>query len=636
MKKIDIQGEMDTSQPMDALDKLQKKMDETKEKAGDAPKEAKKDWLGLANLFSSVLPRSLQGLIRGFQGKERSVKRLGVSFKFLKTQLAALGLPLLLMLIEKIIENWDTLARAMSGTTEGMVAFGDAVKAGNEAVDDFIRANETAYKTVLNNKASVDDLAVAYEELGKEIDIFRDLNAASESDQRRAQNVMTDHLGLLKDETTARELLAQIKEYETKGERAWYDIFSDSNEERKESLKTMKESYAAMQENIRAQQKLLDAERERIAGEKKLAEEAERERQQKEKDAEKARERAIAEAQRKREERAKLSKELDREEELAALEGLDRIMKEIEFRRQDALAEAREIEATREQIAQINARYDAEESQAFWDAFERAQEDRKQAEEIEVQNREQRFKDEQEAIRDQHDAIAQIEKALEDEDDPLVKLENEAMRIAMHYEELFALAEKYNLDVKELELQMKEDLTALNKKYIEDTKKAIEDASTSRLEGLEVMEAGARKLMNGIEDIAKEGGATQKALAVTSILLDQGKAMASAIAGATNAAAATGPGAPLALAGYIASMVGTVLSSFVSIKKILSQAGASSRGIGGGGGASGGGTAVQALVPTMPNQTPQIQLPPIETFVVQSNLQGMQLQANQMGMRSSL
>lgn len=630
MKKIDIQGEMDTSQPMDALDKLQKKMDETKEKAGDAPKEAKKDWLGLANLFSSVLPRNLQGLIRGFQGKERSVKRLGVSFKFLKTQLAALGLPLLLMLIEKIIENWDTLARAMSGTTEGMVAFGEAVKAGNEAVDDFIRANETAYKSVLNNKASVDDLAVAYKELGKEIDIFRDLNAASESDQRRAQNVMTDHLGLLKDETTARELLAQIKEYETKGERAWYDIFSDSNEERKESLKTMKESYAAMQVNIRVQQQLLDAERERIAGEKKLAEEAERERQQKEKDAEKARERAIAEAQRKREERAKLSKELDREEELAALEGLDRIMKEIEFRRQDALAEAREIEATREQIAQINARYDAEESQAFWDAFERAQEDRKQAEEIEVQNREQRFKDEQEAIRDQHDAIAQIEKALEDEDDPLVKLENEAMRIAMHYEELFALAEKYNLDVVELERQMNEDLAAINKKYIEST-------TTSRLEGLEAMESGARKLMGGIEDIAKEGGATQKALAVTSILLDQGKAMASAIAGATSAAAATGPGAPLALAGYIASMVGTVLSSFVSIKKILSQAGASSRGIGGGGGgASGGGTAVQALVPTMPDQTPQIQLPPIETFVVQSNLQGMQLQANQMGMRSSL
>jgi len=630
MKEFNIKGEMDTSQPMDALGELQKKMDETKEKAGDTPKQTKKDWTGLANLFSSVLPRSLQGLIRGFQGKERSVKRLGMSFKFLKTQLAALGLPLLLMLIEQIIENWDTLSRWMSGSTETMEAFGEAVKAGQVAVDDFIRANETAYNIVMDNNASVDDLAMAYKELGKEIDIFNDLSAESERDQRRAQNVLLDTNALLQDETTARELLAQIKEAEEKGERKWYQVFSDSNEQRAEGIKTMKESYAAMQQSIRISQQLLDAERDRIAGEKKLAEEAERERQQKEKDAEKAREKAIAEAQRKRKERAKLSEELDREEELRALEGLDRTMKEIEFRRQDALDRAREIDATREQIAQINAKYDAEESEAFWQAFETAQENQAQADEQAKRNREQEFEDEQEAIREHYEACAEIEKALEDEDDSLVKLENEAMRIAMHYEELFALAQKYNFDVAELERQMNEELAAINKKYIEDT-------TTSRLEGLEAMESGARKLMGGIEDIAKEGGATQKALAVTSILLDQGKAMASAIAGATSAAAATGPGAPIALAGYIASMVGTVLSSFVSIKKILSDAGASARGIGGGGGgASGGGTAVQALVPTMPNPTPQIQLPPIETFVVQSNLQGMQLQSNQMGMRSSL
>ena len=51
------------------------------------------------------------------------------------------------------------------------------------------------------------------------------------------------------------------------------------------------------------------------------------------------------------------------------------------------------------------------------------------------------------------------------------------------------------------------------------------------------------------------------------VIANKAAALSSAIAGATAAAAATGPGAPFALAGYIASMVGMVLAGFGQIKQ---------------------------------------------------------------------
>ena len=70
-----------------------------------------------------------------------------------------------------------------------------------------------------------------------------------------------------------------------------------------------------------------------------------------------------------------------------------------------------------------------------------------------------------------------------------------------------------------------------------------------------------------------------KAFGIAQIITDQAisiadtaKAISAAVAGATSAAASTGPAAPFVLAGYIAAMVGAVLGALGSIASTIAQA----------------------------------------------------------------
>jgi hypothetical protein len=78
---------------------------------------------------------------------------------------------------------------------------------------------------------------------------------------------------------------------------------------------------------------------------------------------------------------------------------------------------------------------------------------------------------------------------------------------------------------------------------------------------------------NIIKTIGDEQGSLaefQKALAVFDVAMNQGQAIAAAIAGATVAAKAKGPAAPFVIAGYIASMIGSVVAAFGQVGSILS------------------------------------------------------------------
>jgi TP901 family phage tail tape measure protein len=73
-----------------------------------------------------------------------------------------------------------------------------------------------------------------------------------------------------------------------------------------------------------------------------------------------------------------------------------------------------------------------------------------------------------------------------------------------------------------------------------------------------------------VSDQGEAGAGFAKTLAIFQIAMDTATALSSAIAGATAAAASTGPGAPFVLAGYIASMVATVFTSMSKAKSLLS------------------------------------------------------------------
>lgn len=121
---------------------------------------------------------------------------------------------------------------------------------------------------------------------------------------------------------------------------------------------------------------------------------------------------------------------------------------------------------------------------------------------------------------------------------------------------------------------------------LEDQKKAVAEAR--KLYDQEVKSAASAAsgalsalsdLMDAFSDGSKEAEAAQKAFALGSIIINQAiaiaegaKGIAAAMAGAAEAAAATGPAAPIMLGVYQAQMVGSVLAVIASVASTITQA----------------------------------------------------------------
>jgi len=152
----------------------------------------------------------------------------------------------------------------------------------------------------------------------------------------------------------------------------------------------------------------------------------------------------------------------------------------------------------------------------------------------------------------------------------------------------------------------------------------------------------AFKLANGISSIvtglagqSKAAVAIQKTIAIAQIAVDTARSLSSAIASATQAAAATGPGAVVATPVFIATQIATVLAAVGQAVAVLNSAP-------GGGSASIPSvtaptpTAVQApqFNPVTTNttqlgNTEQAELAPIQAFVVETELTGTQENVSQ-------
>ena len=81
------------------LEDFSKTLEKTGEKAGESAKEAQKDWAGLGDLFTGLLPRNIQGLLRSFKSTQRGVRAYLKVSKHSKRHgqalvLASLSLPL--------------------------------------------------------------------------------------------------------------------------------------------------------------------------------------------------------------------------------------------------------------------------------------------------------------------------------------------------------------------------------------------------------------------------------------------------------------------------------------------------------------------------------------------------------------
>lgn len=105
----------------------------------------------------------------------------------------------------------------------------------------------------------------------------------------------------------------------------------------------------------------------------------------------------------------------------------------------------------------------------------------------------------------------------------------------------------------------KDDELIVQEKKTQDALKAAKQAGFD----------SASQLLGNISQLLEQGSAEQKAFAIAQVLVDEAKAIAGVIAGASEAAAATGPAAPIAFAAYVTSGLATVAASFKRVKDIL-------------------------------------------------------------------
>lgn len=107
--------------------------------------------------------------------------------------------------------------------------------------------------------------------------------------------------------------------------------------------------------------------------------------------------------------------------------------------------------------------------------------------------------------------------------------------------------------------------------YASESKRIEQDRTAVFLESAK---AGANAFISMFDTLAQlegQGSNFAKASAVFQIGLDLAQSLAATIAGATKAAAATGPAAPFTLAGYIASGIAAVFSAFAQVKQLVDK-----------------------------------------------------------------
>lgn len=112
---INIISKDKASAPIKRSTRAVRDLGKAAEKAGAG---AKKNWSGVGDLFSGLLPRGLQSTLRGFKGAQRQIGRLSKSFKVLKGAIAATGLGLLVVALGEIVANWDSISAAITSTSD--------------------------------------------------------------------------------------------------------------------------------------------------------------------------------------------------------------------------------------------------------------------------------------------------------------------------------------------------------------------------------------------------------------------------------------------------------------------------------------------------------------------------------------
>lgn len=515
---INTKVKVDAKEAGDSIEEFGQKVEKLRRTSRGAAKQSSKDWGGFASLFSGLLPRNVQMMIRKFQSTTRQVGRLSKSLKFLKGAFAGLGIGLLIIALETLIDRWDDITRLISGVTKEQERYNDVVKAGSKALDEYNTRNAEYIRVVKDSSIETDIRSEALNNLATSLREVKNLDIESADGLERFNAAIERQVELVGIQAKEQELLNQINQLRNEKDEAELSLldYLGNAQHRQNVLAEKKAAKDAEINGLIDQYNALQLER------------------------------------------------LGYESDITA--ELDRQAKEQE--------RLRDLEQRRARLKDFERQMRAEEEAAF--------------------------AEEEEGMFDLVDEFAAEVQARKDHQERLNEIDEEGQRLAtqLHNEE-------------------KRKRDEISDYYLRKELDRLDTIAQTRNANFRA----AENISTQLERLAEDGSNSQKAFAITSVLLSQAQAVQSAITGALKAAEATNAAAPFTAPLFIAQMVGIALSSFAQVRSILQQAGASTGGAVQGGGGRGGQT--QALVPQGTGGRQQ-QLPQVnQSYVVQSQLQGM-------------
>lgn len=156
-----------------------------------------------------------------------------------------------------------------------------------------------------------------------------------------------------------------------------------------------------------------------------------------------------------------------------------------------------------------------------------------------------------------------------------LQLAQELENVELTEEEKYLIRETFAKKAEELDKQYHDNLVEQAK----DAKAAYRDSLMSTAKSASQAFGAMSDLLSAYGEENEQAAQASKAFGIMQIITDQAisiadtaKAITAAVAGATEAAAATGPAAPFVLAGYIAAMVGAVIGAVASVASTIVQA----------------------------------------------------------------
>jgi hypothetical protein len=614
------------------LIEVEKSVDRTAKSMQRAGKKTSKDWSGVSDLFSTLLPRGMQRTIRSFKSTGRSVQRLSKGFKVLRGVWAGLGIGALIVGLEALITNWDKISEVL-GLSNAESERKEKLNNNIASSQKELTADLQRYLWVIGDISKTEEerkLAIerVNSALGNVIDTEADAN-----DQRK---IAYELLELKKEQIAAEaneidaknKLLERGAEIETELNRSTYLGA-------RERLALEKEADKLRLEHIIAGDAL-------VAIEAKIAKRIDDTANAvaKRNDAEKQAERTKAESTKQAEANAKyianLEKTLSEEIMLAKIEDEEkRALKVLELRSIEEWEKAYMAGATDELLNQITEKY-------FIDKADIEKQFRESKEEEDEAARQQALADEQ-ALEDELFMIRTngrdrelTEEQLKHEEEIMMSFDAQAkeeLRAQQEFDRRIAQAGENKELIKMVEEEYQNELTEIEKKGEKERNDIVQDGvdqeTKIRQAGAKAVISATQNLFGTMEALAGENEKAAQGFAITGVLLAQAVALANGIKTATQSSVTVWD----MIAGIVASTA-AVLGAFVGVKAILNEA------TDGGGGNVGGGAPRPQITPLVPTGVARLDSPSgsgnNQAFVVQSELEGANLNATNMYGQTSL